>query len=204
MNLYARPKASRGLLTYGDPMKKKQGHHLIEKTVSSQKAYQGHFLTIYKDQIQLADGLKSQREYIKHPGAAMIIPVLPNGNLIMIRQFRYAPKKIFIEFPAGKCDPGENHLTTAKRELAEETGFKSNQLKLLTHIHPVIGYSNEIIYIYLAKKLEPTQNKLDPDERLDVFEITIEQALKKLWKHEITDVKTQIGLIWLAKSKKLL
>ncbi len=171
--------------------------NLLEKQLSTQKVYEGHFLTVHKDKVQLADGMVSHREYIKHPGAAMIIPVLDNGNLLMLRQFRYAPQAEFIEFPAGKCDLDEGHLETAKRELIEETGYSSDDLKLITHIHPVIGYSDEIIYIYIAKNLKPAVQKLDHDERLECFEISPAEAFQKIWNHEITDVKTQIGLLWL-------
>jgi ADP-ribose pyrophosphatase len=114
----------------------------------------------------------------------------------MIRQFRYALQADFIEFPAGKVDPGENVLETAKRELREEIGQTALQWRHLATIHPVIGYSNEVIEIYLAKGLATASQYLDDEEFLDVFEVTFEEAMEWLKQGKITDVKTAIGLFW--------
>jgi ADP-ribose pyrophosphatase len=176
-------------------MKKVSGK-LTETKLKSDLVYQGSFLRVLRDEVELPDGNKATREYIPHPGAAMIIPVTDQGQLVMIRQFRYAVQKIFIEFPAGKIDHGEDALETAKRELEEETGLVAKDYRHLTTIHPVIGYSNERIELYLAKGLSATQQRLDHGEFLDVFEISFAEAMMKLQNGEITDVKTMVGLFW--------
>lgn len=169
---------------------------LVEKQLTSELVYQGSFLKVLRDHVELPDGNTSTREYIPHPGAAMVIPVTAEGQLIMIRQYRYAVKEIFIEFPAGKIDAGEQGLQTARRELEEETGLVAAEFRYLTTIHPVIGYSNEKIEIYLARGLSTTRQKLDHGEFLEVFEIPFAEALEKMRQGEITDVKTMIGLFW--------
>jgi ADP-ribose pyrophosphatase len=173
---------------------------LIEKTVSSTLAYDGSFLRVHRDQIELADGTKSYREYIKHPGAACIVPILDNGNFLMVHQYRYPIQQVCLEFPAGKLDAGENSLVTAARELEEEVGMKSASIHFLTRIHPVIGYSNEFIDIYLARQLSAGRSNLDSDERLEVIEVSPAELEKKLWDGELTDVKTQIAAHWALKS----
>lgn len=176
-------------------MKKVTGK-LIEKQLKSDLVYDGSFLRVLRDEVELPDGKTTTREYIPHPGAAMIIPVTDQGQLVMVRQYRYAVQKVFIEFPAGKIDPGEETLETAKRELEEETGLIAKDFRHLTTIHPVIGYSNEKIELYLAKGLTATQQRLDHGEFLDVFEIPFDEAMEKMRAGEITDVKTMVGLFW--------
>lgn len=169
---------------------------LIEKKLKSDLVYQGSFLKVLRDEVELPNGKKSTREYIPHPGAAMIIPVTDKGNLIMLKQFRYAVQSVFIEFPAGKIDAGEDPLQTAKRELQEETGLIATKYQHLTTIHPVIGYSDERIEIYLAHDMTQAKAHLDDEEFLDVFEISFDEAMALMKKGEITDVKTMIGLFW--------
>jgi len=176
-------------------MKKLTGK-LEEKKLKSDVVYQGSFLKVLRDQVELPDGKTGTREYIPHPGAAMIIPITDQGQLVMIKQYRYAVQKTFIEFPAGKIDPGEDTLQTAKRELEEETGLIAKEYKFLTTIHPVIGYSNEKIELYLARGLSATKQRLDHEEFLDVFEIPFNDAMEKMRAGEITDVKTMVGLFW--------
>lgn len=172
---------------------------LIEKVLSSQIVFQGNFLRIWRDDVELPNGHRSYREYIKHPGAAMIMPRLPNGKFLMIYQYRHSVGQVFLEFPAGKTDKGETTETTAARELQEEVGYKPGKLTLLTYIHPVIGYSNEKIDLYLAEELSPAPKHTDPDELLETVELSLDEIEEKIWKNEITDVKTQIGAFWLLK-----
>ncbi len=176
-------------------MKKVSGK-LVETKLKSDLVYHGSFLKVLRDEVELPDGKTATREYIPHPGASMIIPLTDQGELVMVRQYRYAVQKIFIEFPAGKIDQGEEALHTAQRELEEETGFVARDFRHLTTIHPVIGYSNEKIEVFLAKGLTATQQRLDHGEFLDVFKIPFVEAMEKLHNGEITDVKTMVGLFW--------
>ncbi|MEZ0392490.1 MAG: NUDIX domain-containing protein [Pseudobdellovibrionaceae bacterium] len=171
--------------------------NLIEKVLSSAVVFQGRFLKIWRDEVELPNGHQSFREYIKHPGAATIVPHLDNGKFLMIYQYRHSVGQVFLEFPAGKADLGEKTEITAARELQEEVGFQPGKLTFLTHIHPVIGYSNERIDLYLAENLKPAPKLPDPDEILETVELTLEEIQAKIWNHEISDVKTQICVFWL-------
>ncbi|XGC80252.1 NUDIX domain-containing protein [Bdellovibrio bacteriovorus] len=173
--------------------------HLEEKTLSTEQIFKGRFLKVERDQVQAPDGKVYTREYILHPGAAMMIPLLPNGKVVMVHQYRHAPRKVFLEFPAGKRDHNEDSLLTAKRELKEETGYEAKEWKFLTTIHPVIGYSNEHIDLYLAKDLTLTQQTLDHGEFLEVVELTPAELMQKVADGQVSDVKTQIGAFWLDK-----
>jgi ADP-ribose pyrophosphatase len=126
-------------------MKKEVDRNSAEKTLSSERVFDGRFLKVQRDEVLSPDGKTYVREYIKHPGAAMIIPLLSVERTMMIKQYRYAVGQFFWEFAAGKIDPGETSLQTAKRELQEETGLLANQWRYLTTIHPVIGYADEKI-----------------------------------------------------------
>lgn len=172
---------------------------LEEKTLSSDEVYCGNFLKIYKDKVKLPDGKLTTREYIKHPGAAAIIPLLNNGKVIIERQWRYPARKAFLEIPAGKLDPNEEPLMCAKRELQEETGFVASDWIFLGKINNALGYSNESIWIYLARGLEKREQHLDPGEFVEIKEIPWEDLVKKSINGEITDVKTIIGAFWLEK-----
>lgn len=173
---------------------------LKETTLKSEVIFQGNFLRIYKDDIQLADGTKSFREYIKHPGAALIVPVLANGNFLMVKQFRYAVGEVFIEFPAGKRDRNEDSSVCAHRELEEEVGYQAKTMTKMTRIYPAIGYSNEWIDLFLATDLTKTSMKLDHDERIEVIEVTRTELEQMIWDGKLSDVKTQIAAQWAFKN----
>ena len=175
---------------------------LTEITVESCRAYDGHFLKINRDRVRLPDGKESQREYVVHPGAVAIIAILPDGRVVMERQFRYPHHRTFIEFPAGKIDPGEEPLATARRELKEETGYEAAEWQHLTTIHPLIAYSDEKIEMFVARKLTRSEARLDPGEFLEVFEANPIDALRWVKEGQITDVKTIIGLFWLEKLQR--
>ncbi len=174
---------------------------LVEKQISSTKLYSGKLLHVWKDEVELPDGSQSVREYIKHPGAVVMIPVLPDGNIMLVKQYRYPMGMTQIELPAGKLDPGETHLETAERELEEEIGYKAGKLTELTEIHPCIGYSDEKMWIYLAEDLIQTSTNTDHDEFIELVPLSLEQAIEMVWTGQITDVKTIIGILW---GKKLL
>lgn len=176
--------------------------NLKEKTIKSEPVFNGKFLRIWRDDVELPDGRISFREYIKHPGAALIVPVLANGNLILVNQYRHAVGQVFLEFPAGKSDRGESTEKTAYRELEEEVGYRAGRMKLMTKIHPVIGYSNEFIDLYVAHDLIETQIHRDHDELMEVIEMSPDELEKKIWNGEVSDVKTQIAAFWYLKSLK--
>lgn len=169
---------------------------LDEKKIRSSRIYDGVLLKVWKDDVELPDGSRSVREYLKHPGAAVMIPVLPDGQIMLIRQYRYPIHAEVIELPAGKLDPGETRLQTAKRELEEEIGYTAGKFTELTEIHPCIGYSDERMWIYLAEDLTKSVVNPDHDEFIDLMPLSLEEALKLVWSGRITDVKTIIGLLW--------
>lgn len=167
-----------------------------ETLINSEISYQGYFLKVKKDTVQLPDGSISTRESILHPGASAVVPYLGDGQFLMIEQYRTPLQQTYLEFPAGKIDPNEKPEETAIRELKEEAGCACTSLEFLTEIHPVIGYSNEIIYLYLAKGLSIGEQSLDQGEFIKTLQISASDLQKKIWSHQIPDVKTQIAALW--------
>lgn len=172
---------------------------LTETGVSSETVFQGSLLHVRRDRVRLPNGAETGREYIVHPGAVLVVPLLPDGRLVFERQYRYPLRKCFIELPAGKIDPDEDILATAKRELQEETGYTAVRWQYLAALHPCIGYSDEIIHIYLATGLSAGDHARDHDESLEVFCMTLEAAMQAMRRGEITDGKTMIALFWAEK-----
>lgn len=172
---------------------------LTEKQIDSQVMYNGGFIEVLKDNVQLPDGSISTREYITHPGAVAMLALLDNGKLVMERQYRYPLHREFIELPAGKIDGGEDILVTAQRELLEETGYVAREWIHLTTAWPCIGYSDECMEYFLARGLTHQGSKLDDGEFLEVFELSLEDALEWVRVGKITDSKTIVGLFWLEK-----
>jgi len=173
--------------------------HLKEIQVDSELAYEGHFLKVHRDKVRLPDGKESSREYIKHPGAVVVLPVFDDGTVLLERQFRYPLHDVFIEFPAGKIDPGEDPLECAKRELEEETGYTAKEWQFVCTIHNAIAYSDEHLDIFLARGLTAGASKLDEGEFLETFSATVPEMLEWVRAGKITDVKTVIGSFWLEK-----
>jgi len=169
--------------------------HLAETPVSSEVVYDGKLLHVKRDHVRLPDGAIATREYIEHPGAVLMLPVLDDGRLVAVRQYRYPHRRVFLEFPAGKLDPGEDALATAKRELIEETGYTARAWTRLGVVHPVISYSTEAIELYLAQGLTHVGAKLDEGEFLEVVELSVEEMLDALDRGEITDAKTVAALL---------
>ena len=173
--------------------------NLFESVVSSKLVYDGSFLKVQKDQVKLSNAATSSREYILHPGAAMIIPLLDENTVILERQYRHPLKKVFWEFPAGKIDKGETAEQTAHRELREETGYQAGHMNWLTTLHPGIGYSDERIEIYLARDLVAGSSNLDENEFVTLHKVPVSELLEMSRTGQVTDVKTQIGIFWLEK-----
>ena len=174
---------------------------LKEDKISSTQIFSGKLIDLYLDKVRLPNGKNSTREWIDHPGAVCIVPILDNGDILLIRQFRYGPREEFIEIPAGKIDKNEDPLKCGLRELEEETGYKSNKLTFLTNIHPAIGFSNEKMWMYLAEELELSEKKLDDDEFLELLPTPLNVALEWVFSGKITDVKTIIGILWMKELK---
>jgi ADP-ribose pyrophosphatase len=172
---------------------------LTEKQLDSQVVYDGGFIEVLKDTVLLPDNSTSTREYITHPGAVAMLALLDNGNLVMERQFRYPLHREFIELPAGKIDNGEDILNTAQRELLEETGYVAREWIHLTTAWPCIGYSDERMEYFLARGLTYQGSKLDDGEFLEVFELSLSEAIEWIRLGKITDSKTIVGLFWLDK-----
>ena len=174
--------------------------HLIEICMRSEQIWKGRLLDIRRDIVRLPDGSEGVREYVTHPGAVVIIPVLPNGNLIFERQYRYPVGRVMLELPAGKIDLDEDPLTTAQRELQEETGHTAREWRHLATMHPTIGYANERIEIYLAQGLTSLgKNNLDEGEFLEVVELSLDDALSAIRVGELTDGKTLSAMLWAEK-----
>ncbi|WP_338860008.1 NUDIX hydrolase [Mycetohabitans rhizoxinica] len=173
--------------------------HLVETRLDGQTLYDGHFLTLKRDTVRLPDGKTATREFVEHPGAVMVLPLLDDGRVLMERQYRYPVGRVMVEFPAGKLDPQEGALACAQRELREETGYRANEFVYLTRIHPVISYSTEFIDLYLARGLTEGERALDDGEFLET--IVVEPAILHEWirRGEVSDVKTIIGAFWLEK-----
>lgn len=172
---------------------------LAETTVESELVYEGGFLQVKRDLVRLPDGKESYREYIVHPGAVVIIPLLDDGRVLVERQFRYPIGKVVVEFPAGKVDKGEDLLACAQRELKEETGYTAAQWEYLCQMHNALGYSDEVLTLYLARELSAGERALDEGEFIEIFAVEIGDLLEWIDKGVVTDVKTIVGAFWLAK-----
>ena len=173
--------------------------HLRETTLESHLVYEGHFLKVSRDRIRLPDGRESAREFIRHPGAVMIVPLLDDGRLLLERQYRYPMERVMLEFPAGKLDPGEDKLACAQRELLEETGYRAAEWAHAGVLHNAIAYSDEGIEIFFARGLVAGERRLDEGEFLDLVTHTPAELDLLTARGELTDAKTLIGMLWLSR-----
>ena len=171
--------------------------HLREDTLHSEQVYRGHFLDVRRDQVRLPDGSTAGREYIVHPGAVMIVPMLDDGRLVVERQWRHPLASVMLEFPAGKIDPGEPPYECAVRELFEETGYRAAEWARAGIMHNAIAYSTEGIEIWFARGLTLGTRQLDAGEFLDVLACSESELDDLARRGELTDAKTLVGLQWL-------
>jgi len=173
--------------------------HLIETRVASETVFEGNLLHVRRDIVRLPDGQLARREYIVHPGAVLVVPVLPDGRLVIERQFRYPLGCVFVEFPAGKLEPGEPALATAQRELIEEAGYAAAEWTRLGVIHPLLSYSTEAIELYVATGLSHVGAKLDDGEFLEIGMMSVGEMLAAVDRGLITDAKTVTALLLYAR-----
>jgi ADP-ribose pyrophosphatase len=173
-----------------------------EKKITSRTAFRGRLLQVNEDEVRLPDGSQARREYVLHPGAAIILPLFDDGSVLLERQFRYPIGSHCYELPAGKLEPGEPPLETAQRELLEETGYAATEWRELGRVHPCVGYSNEQINFFLARKLEFRGANPDEGEFLETLRVPLAEGLDWIRRGRVTDAKTIFGLLWAEKILK--
>ena len=167
-----------------------------ETQVSTSIAYDGGLLKVRRDEIRLPDGKPAWREYVVHPGAVMVLAFVDDHTVLLERQFRYPQHRHFIELPAGKLEPGEPPLVTAKRELVEECGYEASQWWHICTLHPSIGYSTETIELFGARGLAHVGAALDEGEHLEVMEVKLQEALEWIRDGLVSDTKSTFGVLW--------
>jgi ADP-ribose pyrophosphatase len=171
--------------------------HLTEHTTAREELLKGHFLHIVRDTVRLPDGGSATREYVLHPGAVAVVPLLDDGRILLERQYRHATAQVHIEIPAGKLDAGEGVLVCGQRELLEETGCVAREWAYAFTMYPTVAYSDEAIHIWFARGLEHRGARLDEGEFLDVFTATPEEFLGWCREGRIRDSKTLASAVWI-------
>ncbi len=172
--------------------------HLIERKLETRTLLEGGFLTVRRDLVSLPDGQRATREYVAHPGAVAVVPILDDGRLVLVRQHRYPVDRVLLELPAGKLDAGESTLACARRELAEETGYTAAEWALGGEIVNAAAYSTESLWIWFARGLTPGRTRLDVGEFVETVLCTEDELHALDLAGRLPDVKTLIGLHWLA------
>lgn len=174
--------------------------HLIERRIAQQELFKGRFLHAFRDTVRLPDGGEATREYVKHPGAVVVVPLLQGSDgqtrIVLERQYRYPVGQVMVELPAGKLDAGEDPLQCGRRELLEETGYQAREWARAGQMHLAIAYSTEVIHIYFARGLTQGNRQLDPGEFLDVFTATSDELMAWCRDGTVTDAKTLSCMVW--------
>ena len=165
-----------------------------EKTLETERIFEGKIINVRRDRVMVMEG-ESFREIVEHNGGAVIAAVKPDGNMIMVRQFRKPAERVMLEVPAGKIDPGEDPEITAARELKEETGYTAGKIRKLTQMYPSVGYSEEILHLYLCTELEAGETAFDENEAIDIEEYPIDTLVDMVMQGEIQDGKSQVAIL---------
>lgn len=168
---------------------------LTEKTLKSECIYEGRVITLKKDEVLLPNGKTSTREVVEYVPAVAVLPLTDDNKVILVRQFRYAYKKVLLEIPAGKMEKDETPLMAANRELSEEINFKSNNIISMGQIYPAPGSLNEVMHIFYAKNLIPCKADLDDDEFIEIVYMDLEELTQKVLNGEIKDAKTVCAVL---------
>lgn len=169
-----------------------------ERTLRSRTVYRGRLLHVLEDEVRLPDGRQARREYIRHPGAVAMLPMPDERTVVLVRQYRYPPRRHFHEIPAGKIDPGEAPLEAGRRELREECGYEARTWRRLTTLDPCIGYSDERIELYLVRDLARVVSAPGDGEFIEALAVPLSEALEWVKARRITDAKTIVALMWAA------
>ncbi len=175
---------------------------LEELRLRGESVFKGKLLDVYRDWARAPDGHEQSFEYTLHPGAAVVIPMLDDGRVVLERQWRYALNRSFLEFPAGKLNKGEDPFEAVQRELAEETGYRAKQWARLGVMHPVIGYSTEAIYLFMAKGLVAGEHAREQGECMELVSLSVEELFESIRCGEITDSKTLSCSLWLDRIRR--
>ncbi len=176
----------------------RQDKSLIEEKIDSTDIFDGHLLHVKSDRVRLPNGHEAVREWIKHPGAAAVVPYFDNGDVLLVKQYRYPVGQITLEIPAGKLDaPGEDPKDCALRELSEETGYSAATIEKLGMIATTVGFSDEYIHLYAAKNLQRGEQHPDDDEFINALRMPFAEALTMIKDGRIIDAKSIIALLML-------
>ena len=170
--------------------------------LSEEVLYQGRILDLTRETHRMPDQREARFEIIQHPGGAAALPVLEDGRIILIRQFRPAAEDYILEIPAGRLEPGEDAGQCIVRELQEEIGYKPAKVENLGAVYSSVGFCNEQIHLFIAKDLTKTETALEPDEFITPLLMSLDEALEKISSGEIVDAKTQITLLRYALSRQ--
>lgn len=170
--------------------------HLIEKTLSTETLYEGRIIDLTIETVELPNGKEARREVVRHPGAVTVLAITDDNKILLVRQFRKPCDRVLIEIPAGKLEPGEDPLSSAKRELEEETGYQAREWQHLNSFYTSPGFADELIHLYVARGLVQTEQKLDQDEFLDLIEASVDDVRKMVENQEIYDAKTLTAAYW--------
>ena len=168
---------------------------LVEEKISSEEIFNGKIVHLFRDTVRLPNGKEATREVMRHVGAAAVVPLTDDGNVILVRQYRYPFAQVMLEIPAGKLDPGEEPLECAKRELLEETGVIAQDFVYLGAFYPSVAMLDEVIHLFLARNFTKGDSNLDADEFLNVEQRPLDELVEEIMAGGVPDGKTQAAVL---------